>query len=341
MTGQNHNTLIRKFLSDYPEEFKTERLSSMETVKVATKLLHDASVNQVYVDDIIQCVVEMVPQMEERQRFPFLCKIYAFISEAGNFNGEKTFKAFNNQLLKQFEDHDLMNLADVFRDGMQPNYVTSCEAHMWGLVNVIPVLPTIYQREYAQDILRLARHTDLQGIVIKGLSRLIFKLDREERTDMTYYLAEDLKKSDSAGIKRFIISFLDNVTSSLPEDDRILIADSVAHVLFDTDIGLVRKGLEFFERNVQALPRAQRYPYALMISGLATDISVGYEVRETLACMMKYISDVEEKERLQWAIDHAQEQINKKIDRVEESYSSELDSYGEVQARHLMFLQRK
>lgn len=280
----------------------TERLSSQERVTVADRLLKDASVNKIYVDDITQCVADMVPKMEADQRFHFARKIYAFINDSQGFDGRETFKIFNDTLLFSLHENERIKLADIFRDGLQVNHVTACEAHLWGLVYVVPTLSAIDQKGYAQSAVLLARHESLRDMVHDGLSRLIFALNRDQRTDMAYYIAENLKRDETKDFKRFLVRVLQNVTSSVPEEDRILIADAVAPLIFDTDMHLVRRALDFFAKNTITLPLRQRYPYALMISGLANDMSLGYDVRETLRAILPSLMEAQEKEQIHWVI---------------------------------------
>ena len=290
-----------------PEYGDPERLSSQERVTIAERLLKDASINKIYVDDIAQCVADMVPKMAENQRYAFSHKIYTFINDSQNFNGPETFKIFNEPFLSSLHENERLKLANVFCNGLQINHVTSCEAHLWGLVYVVPTLSVLDQKGYAQSIAVLARHESLRDMVYDGLSRLIFVLNRDQRADMTYYIAGNLGRGDAKDFKRFLVKVLQNVTSSLLEEDRILIADAVVPLIFDTDIHLVRQALEFFAKNTATLPIRQRYPYALMISGLANDASLGYEARETLKQLLPSIMATQEKEQIHWIITQGEE----------------------------------
>lgn len=285
-----------------PEYGDSERLSSQERVAVAERLLKDASVNKIYVDDIAQCVADMVPKMEADQRHHFTHKIYTFINDSQNFNGPETFKIFNESFLYSLQENERIKLANSFRDGLQINHVTSCEAHLWGLVYVVPTLSTFDQKIYAQSVVLLARHGPLRDMVHDGLSQLIFALSRDQRTDTAYHAAENLKREESKDFKCFLVKVLQNVTNSLPEEDRILIADAVVPLIFDMDMPLVRQALEFFAKNTAMLPIRQRYPYALMISGLTNDTSLGYDARETLKQILPSIMAAQEKEQIQWII---------------------------------------
>src|SRR5436305_1632987 len=77
----------------------TERLSSQERVAVAERLLKDATVSKIYVNDIVQCVADMVCEMDEKDRFGFAKQIYAFINDSQHYEGRETFRVFGDTLL--------------------------------------------------------------------------------------------------------------------------------------------------------------------------------------------------------------------------------------------------
>lgn len=282
---------------------ETERLGSQERVTVAERLLQDASVSKVYVNDIVRCVADMVCEMETDHRFSFAEKIFTFISSGQHFEGRETFCVFGDTLLPCLNEDERKKIAEMFLTGMAPNHVLSCEAHMWGLVMTIPTLTPVEQKSFTRHLLTLSVHVSLRDMVLDGVSRVIFTIPHHERLEMTFFIAENLKQSVNRDYERFILQILSNVTSSLPDNDRILIADAVVPMVFDADVHVVRKALGFFMRNLSTLPIKSRYPYALMITELIKDAALTQDAKEALQQILPALGSAQERTQIKSIID--------------------------------------
>lgn len=273
----------------------SERLSAQERVTVAERLLNDISVNPLYLEDIVQCVAGMIPDMDAEARFIFAEKIYTFITNSGHFNGKETFKVFHESVLGSLNDKEKQSLAELFCTGLTANHVTSCEAHLWGLVSVMPHLPVLAHEKYFNVILKLMQHSSLQDMIFSAVTQLFFNLKFYERVHFAHFVMRRLQENKNSDDQKFLLALLSVVTPALNEPEKIMIADTVAPFLFSLNLPIARRALDYFVRNLGVLPANQRYTYILMVSGLMNEVSMMTEAREALEVMSKMLTTSPEK----------------------------------------------
>lgn len=279
-------------------------LSTKKREDVAEKLLHDVTVSRVYAEDIVSCVVDMVPSLDAELRFYFVMKLYEFIFRCGHFDGRLSLKAFGGTFLTILKPEERSGFFAVLKSGLASDRVLACEANAWGLVHVAPMLDAAAVRDALLSLSGAAVRSALGSRARDVTARFVMNLDGALRLEAVRILC-GLMRHKEEGALSDLIDVLTAVMPALPDEGRVFVADAMAPLIFDTDARIVRKALGYFTAAVRLLPVSHRLPFALMLTGLLQDIALSEDVVEALKRIEPSLASPEERARIEFALGFA------------------------------------
>lgn len=237
-----------------------------------------SDVNPRVVGKVMSSVCKMIPYVSTDKRFSALTRMIALLHSAEDVFGREFYNMFDEGMVNSFMPLELISLAHLLSEGMQTASEAIKEVSLWGLVRVIPHLHPVNQKEFALDIYEMHTHPLLRSTILEALNSLIYSMDQHSRSAMTFFFAETLKRDEEAEAKYFALDLLKKVTPALPENDRLVIADTVAPLIFFSDTRLVRRSIDYFAEAIHLLPAEDRFHYTEIVAGLINDVSVRSEV---------------------------------------------------------------
>lgn len=274
---------------------KIDALSEQDRNEFIEKLFLKSEEAAAKNSSILLCLSYLVPKISNDKRYETILKMVSLVENSSEINGKAAFQFLEPKFMRSLGKKERLDLATLLKSQMQNGTLMNSEKNLWGLVRIIPHLHELHQKQFAQDIYLMIEDTYLRNQVLEALCNLVFSLNREERAGLTYFFGENLKKENGCAKKYFIIELLENVSSSLPENDRLTIADCVAPLLYNTDHDIARKSLDFFSGTISFLPSNQRSHYAQMISALVNDLTLKEDVLLSLEKIIPHITIDEER----------------------------------------------
>lgn len=278
-----------------------DRLSAKLREDVAEKLLHDATVSRIYAEDIVSCVVDMVPNLGAELRFHFVMKLYEFIFRCGHFDGRVALKAFGGTFLTALSPEERASFVAILKSGLAAEKALACEANAWGFVHIAPILDADAARDALSSLTGEAVRSALGRDSRDVTARFILNLDGERRAEAVRFLCRFIRRSEEDSLAD-LIDVLTAVMPVLPDEERVFVADAVAPLIFDTDARIVRKALNYFTAAVRLLPVPHRLPFALMLTGLLQDIALSDDVADALKKIEPSLATPEERARIEFAL---------------------------------------
>lgn len=296
----NQIYLFNRIVAGHIDHKELDWLSIEEKHDLTEELLKKAKtpgdeISLQAISNIINCVIYLIPRMNEEERFANLRSVLDIIDQADLALGRAGYQILDADLVRVLPYVDRMALARILADQLTGPDALKREAALWGLVRVTPHLRDIHHKEFANEIFLMHSDAILRTQVLDALSALIFQLGREQRTDTAYFFAEVFKRNEDATAKHFTIELLKRVTSSVLQKDRGQIADAVAPLLFHTDHELAKEAAEYFAVVMGFLQPNERFHYADMVGSLINDLALHDTIVHSLEQMLPYLSNEHEK----------------------------------------------
>lgn len=272
-----------------------EPLTAEEKHGLAVSLIDYAQTHTKQLDRMARIVGFMVPYIPANKRFSLLSRLINVLHDSEKDFGKDIYNALDFSVARYLQPLELLSLANLLSEFMHSQNNKWREASMWGLIRIIPHLHAVNQKEYAQDIYLLGAYPEMRGKVVDGLTSLIYSLNQEARTELTVFFADMLKKQDVLGSRGFAIDLLVRVTPSLPEEDRVIVADHVSPLIYFSDADLVKKSIRYFATVISLLPENERHHYTHMIAGLINDNTMRADVIRAIEKSLPFLTNSKDK----------------------------------------------
>lgn len=290
--------LIEKFERNEFVYDDVQWLSDEQRHTLAQTLLSLICLNEATFDRGMMVLKYLIPHLSSDKRLEIIEGMVQVTHDLNKFDGEETFSFLDEIVLSSLTSSQRVILAEHLSKYLKPDHVLSCEAALWALSRIIPCLHSVNRKNCLADVLMLVRQGIHKDTVLQMLTTVVTSVKRDERIDVAHFIGESLKANESSMLKVFIIDFLKQIMAAIPDRDREGLADCVAPLIYNTDLGVVRKALEYFQHNLKVIPADQRYSYILMMIGLVHDASLQSEVFEALEANLAHLEHEEEREHV-------------------------------------------
>ncbi len=244
---------------------------------------------------VLRCLIEMTPNLEPDKLFYRLSQIISLLNIKMPIQGINQKTVISSEIIEKLQPLELISLAYELSEHMKGSGLLINDTSFWGLINILPHLHPLNQKEFAYDVFMLTTNPDKQALVLDGLTSLLFQTDHDGKMNLTMFFAEMLNKEDQPHTRYFIIDLLTNMTPALPEVERVLIADHVAPFIYFEDLQLVKKSIDYFASVICLLPAHERFSYAEMIAGLSNNNSVRNEIINAIKKAVPFLESHHEK----------------------------------------------
>ncbi|MBF0105075.1 MAG: hypothetical protein HQM16_07075 [Deltaproteobacteria bacterium] len=255
------------------------------------------------VERILSRILSLIPHVPSAKRYHCLSEIMELLLKSHRLQTRDIYNVLDFSVVESLQPLEILTLANTLADQMNQNDDVLREASLWGLIRLIPHMHSVNQREYAHDVFYLHRDFCLRGCVLEALTTLIFSMDQEARAGMIFFFADILKENDCRDAKYFTLHLLQCVTASLPEGERVLVADVVLPLVYFSDIEIVKRAVDFFAVTISLLPQSERGHYTQVIAGLINDLSVKPHVVNVLERALPFLSGEDEREHFRELLD--------------------------------------
>jgi hypothetical protein len=298
---KQHSALLQKILTDFNNvDFREievmESQARHELVEVLMTCLEDMTFEDSdTVENITGLVANTIPFELSQNRYEVLMRLVRVLQESDQLFGREVYEALDYPVLRSLQPLELLSLANELAGYTKNELGSSKIAPVWGLARIIPYLHPINQKEYAQDIFELSSDINFRTHVLDALSSLVFCLEQKSRMDMVFFFAEILKSDEDLERKCLVIDLLKKVTSSLPEKDRVMLADCLAPLIYDDRYRLVARVMGYYAKVISLLPSDYRLHYTQMIAGLAADFSVRRDVLHVIERALPFLHEDHDK----------------------------------------------
>lgn len=268
-----------------------ECLSADEKYNLAVDLLNTCEEKTEVMNQVVRAVSLIIPYMASDKRYSCLRRLLSILRNAEDLYDKDVYDVLDFSVVESLQPLELLSLANILSHDMHSSQGVTREASMWGLIRLIPYLHSINQKEYAQDVCLMFSDPDCHQSVLSGLCALVFSLNQQNRLNLVSFFASSLKSMEDPESKFLTVELLKRVTASLPEKERVVVADCVAPLLYyTTSPELVKQTLDYFASVINLMPMNQRYHYTQLVAGMINDLSVRREVLFVIEKAIPFLS---------------------------------------------------
>lgn len=268
---------------------KIELLSHDEKYSLVAVLLEHSAREPGSAAIVVRFVGSIIPYVHSSKRYTCLMNLIDTVQNSGELCGKNIYDVLDFSVVKSLQPLEVLSLANQLSDYLHKGPQIAQETALWGLVRVIPCMHEINQKEHAQEIFLKSADERVGKHVMEALVYLMFNLDLRARLSLTHFFADVLKGQNDSAEKIFILKLFKHVTPTLPDRDRVVVADCVAPLLYYADATLVKVALDYFGVVIALMPEDQRYHYTQLVSGIINDLSVRAEALATIEKVLAFL----------------------------------------------------
>lgn len=292
-----YSSLLKKILEG-PEDFEFcefECLDGQEKYECTMKLLEACERNKECVDRVMRFVGHVVPHLKSEMRFGCVQRVIRILHESEAVFGKDVYNVLDFSIVRSLQPLELISLANTLADYMNHPDNQSPGVSLWGLVRLIPYIHSVNQKEFAHEIYQLNRKAGLRQDALEGLTSLIYSMDQRGRSDMIFFFTDVIKGNEDGEAKQFALDLLKGVIGTLPESDRVMIADTVAPLLYYSDTALVKKAIAFFASVMSLIPQQDRFHFTQILAGLIHDGTLRRDVVDAIEKSLPFLAGENER----------------------------------------------
>lgn len=238
---------------------------------------------------MVRFVGSIIPYVHSSKKYTCLMNLIDTVQHSDELRGKDIYDALDFSVVKSLQPLEVLSLANQLSGYLHKGPQIAQETALWGLVRVIPCMHEINQKEHAQEIFLKSADESMGKHVMEALVYLMFNLDLRARLSLTHFFADVLKGQNDSTEKIFILKLFKHVTPTLPDKDRVVVADCVSPLLYYADSDLVKVALDYFGVVIGLMPENQRYHYTQLVTGIINDLSVRADALATIEKVLAFL----------------------------------------------------
>ncbi|EKD51832.1 MAG: hypothetical protein ACD_62C00170G0006 [uncultured bacterium] len=270
-------------------------LSETHQQQLIEALFTSAQAQTTSSEPTILFIVSALPFVPQSRQFAYLMRLIPLFGKIKDAHKANLRNLIDEEVANNLRPLEQISLAHELSNLLKDSNPIQVEIALGGLVKIIPQLHLVNQKEFLHDILDLSQQSALHELTREALTALLLSLESSHCADLALFFADLLKKENWLSRRYFIIDLLKQIVSLLPENDRLMLADQVAPMIYFSDMTLVKKTISFFATTISLLPITQRFYYAQMIASLINDYNMRADVIDAVEKAIPHLANEHEK----------------------------------------------